>query len=288
MSTITCNVIDRRISSAAAGMRVVLRCIHPNEGREFEETTSPNGVISWWKSRGHPEISLLQYLFNHQDQEQMCWHMQFSTTDYFAPIIPHYISADISFVLFRGHQIPSVSLYADIRGFGTWVETLIAPPLMLPAIPPVVAFRPQPRQYFKLSPNQEKVLASHYVDEPYPNKECFTKLSEGLDLHPEQTERWFERKRRAQKQQQQKRCLSQSDTTTSQTSAKSTIQNLQSIQEEIDYGIAKVIPEKDLTFSPQARHPPLAMDEMLSSTATDEDVTITSPVPIPSSIDSAE
>lgn len=226
--SISCNIIDRRTDSPARGLHVHLRCTNL-DGRIFKGTTNENGYILWWETEGDSRMNLLQYIFDHQGLDQMCWHMQFNTSEYFHPMVPQYNFADVNFVIHRGEQAPNVFVYADTIGFGTWIQAFTSihptPVAVIMQNEPQTISQPskipeavetqneqqnllqsinnplsQPRHRF--SPTQHIALQDHFIDEPYPNKVSLQRLSDGLNLHPSQTRGWFVRNRsRAAKKQ---------------------------------------------------------------------------------------
>jgi hypothetical protein len=154
---------------------------------DFQGKTDSQGYIFEWSGCQVPEIKLLHFLFTNNCLETTIWQMGFLTTGYFEPAKPQYTCADVNFVLVQGQQPPHITLYADINGYGAWIEPLkeyIQRPIARPK-----------RNYKKLSKDQNKALMEHFVDEPYPNPMTYRRLSEDLNIPREMTMRWFRRQR---------------------------------------------------------------------------------------------
>ncbi|PMD42311.1 hypothetical protein L207DRAFT_510525 [Hyaloscypha variabilis F] len=186
--TISCNVVDRRTGLPAVGIRVLLRCVAPHlSNSDFHGKTDKQGYVFEWAGFHVPEISLPHFLFNNNSLEKTTWQMGFMTTEYFQPAEPRYTCADVNFELHQGQRPPHITLYADINGYGTWVE-----PLKDYLQRPIARTE---RDYHTLSKDQNKALMEHFVDEPYPDSTTYRRLSEEIDLPREHTIRWFRRQR---------------------------------------------------------------------------------------------
>jgi hypothetical protein len=139
--------------------------------------------------------------------EKTSWQIGFLTTEYFHPIKADYICADVNFELSQGQQPPHITVYADIKGYGIWIE-----PLKEFLQRPVARAK---REYQKLSKDQNKALIEHFVDEPYPDSTTYWRLSEDNNLSIQQTVQWFRRQRAQGRrgQKRQKRSMLQDETT---------------------------------------------------------------------------
>jgi len=219
LPTISCNVVDRRSGLPAVGVRVLLRCLRPIlPNSEFQGKTNAEGYLFEWSGCSVPDITLLHFIFSNNSLETMTWQMGFLTADYFDR--PRYTCADVNFVLSNGQKAMHITVFADINGYGTWIEPLKEHMQRTSAESGPVNVMQQPiarpkREYQKLSEDQNKALIEHFVDEHYPGQTAYRRLSDDLNLTPHQTMKWFQRRRAQDRRAQklEKRSMLQHETT---------------------------------------------------------------------------
>ncbi len=190
---INCSVVDRGTGTPAIGMGVILKRITPTPDTFLGRIDTTGGVKNWLGMKPNPSSRCLDRKLSLSNHQITKWTIEFMTTTFFDPVKPAYDSATgrvhLNFAVQPAEQV-HVVLLVDIYGFSTHIQAT--------RIGAVEGSESRP--YTRLSSSQNKALADHFIDEPYPSRSSYLQLSQRLDIARDQTVKWFQRARARNRQ----------------------------------------------------------------------------------------